>query len=237
MWHRPAAIKLDSMEGDEHRPDGGCGTRFNVIAAFAQDQDANVALDALTSGGVPRSAIKVHRPDDGSAWAEVVELEAEMGDEVGDSWGVLSGAQAKGAFVAALTLGVAGIVLGLAAGLVWSYVFPSGVSRPVRVVLAASVLGLAGATIGLVAGGGGLGRQQGGGPDRGDQPEMAERDVLVTVQLEDPGAAVRTAGLLRGLGAERVHFIDVDGIPLPRQVQHPRPADPEDWWWRNAGHG
>jgi hypothetical protein len=39
------------------------------------------------------------------------------------------------------------------------------------------------------------------------------------------------------LGAERVHLVDTHGIPLPPQAQHPWPADPEGWWWRNAGHG
>jgi hypothetical protein len=129
------------------------------------------------------------------------------------------------------------MALGLVAGLAWAYVFASGVTDLEGIVLAACVFGLAGATIGLVAGGGGFGGEQGREPDRGDRPEMAERDVLVTVQLGDPAAAERAAGLLRGLGAERVHFVDVDGIPLPPQAQHPRPADPDGWWWRNAGHG
>ena len=217
--------------------DAGYGTRFSVIAAFADEEDAIVALDTLTRRGVPRSAITVHRPHDGVAWQEVSELEAEMGDETGASWGVLSGAQAKGAFLAALTLGVAGVTLGLVVGLAWSYLFTSEFSHLDRVVLAASVIGLAGATIGVVVGGAGLGRQPTEEADRGDRPEMAERDVLVTVELADPDAAERAARLLRGLGAERVHFIDVDGIPLPHQAQHPRPADPEGWWWRNAGHG
>jgi hypothetical protein len=99
------------------------------------------------------------------------------------------------------------------------------------------VIGLAGATIGVVVGGAGLGWQPTEEADRGDRPTTAERDVLVTVELADPGAAERAARLLRCLGAERVHFIDVDGVPLPHQAQHPRPADPEGWWWRNAGHG
>src|SRR2546423_65713 len=151
MSPRGVPIRLGSMERDEpHLHQVGVGNRFNVIAAFAQDQDAVVALDTLTRRGVPRSAITVHRPHDGSTWEEVVELEAEMGDEVGDSWGVLSGAQAKGAFVAALILGAAGMALGLVAGLAWAYVFASGLTDLEGTVLGACVFGLAGATIGLV---------------------------------------------------------------------------------------
>jgi hypothetical protein len=212
--------------------------RFNVIAAFADEQDGLAALDTLACSGVPRAAMTVHRPDDGWAWQEVAELEAEMQDEVGESWGVLSGAQAKGAFAAALTLGVAGIALGLVAGLVWAYVFNSDFSRPGRVILAAGVMGLAGATIGIVAGGARLRQQQDGEADGGCPRQMAaERDLLLTVASEDPATAERAARLLRWLGAERVHFFDVGGVPLPPQAQHPRPADPEGWWWRNAGHG
>jgi hypothetical protein len=186
----------------------GYGTRFSVIAAFAEEEDGIVALDTLTRRGVPRSAITVHRPHDGLSWEEVAELEAEMGDEAGESRGVLSGAQATGAFIVALSIGVAGIALGLVTGFAGSYLFGSEFSRLDRVVLAASVIGLAGATIGVVVGGGGLGRQR-WEPDRGDLPATAERDVLVTVELADPAAAERAAGLLRALGAERVHSIDV----------------------------
>jgi hypothetical protein len=213
------------------------GAPFNVIAAFADEQDGLAALDTLTSSGVPPSAITVHRPDDGPACAEVIELEAEMGDEVGEGWGVLSGGQAKGAFVAALVLGAAGIALGLVAGMAWAYQFASELSRPGRVLLAAAVVGVGGATIGLVVGGAGLARRQDRDFDRGDRPEMAERDVLVTVHLGDPDAAARAARLLQWLGAERVHFIDGNGVPLPPQAQHPRPADPEGWWWKHAGEG
>lgn len=215
----------------------GFGPRFNVIAAFAEEQDGVAALNSLTRSGVPPSAITVHRPEDGPACAEVIELEAEMGDEIGDGWGLLSRAQARGAFITSLTLGMAGIALGFAAGLAWAYLFVSDFSRPGRILLATAVLGLAGATVGLVVGGAGLARQQDAGTDRGDGPEMAERDVLVTVHLGDPDAAARAARLLRWLGAERVHFIDGNGVALPRQAQHPRPADPDGWWWGHAGQG
>lgn len=66
---------------------------------------------------------------------------------------------------------------------------------------------------------------------------MAERDILVSVRAEDPATAERAAAILRELGAERVHLVGAHGIPLPPQAQHPRPADPEGWWWKDAGHG
>jgi hypothetical protein len=226
------------MERDQPlRYDRGFGARYNVIAAFAEEERCLAALDTLASTGVPQAAIAMHRPGDGPACAEVVELEAEMGDETGDSWGVLSGAQARGAFIAALTLGVVGAALGLGAALAWAYLIAPDPRRLDWLVVAGGVFGLAGATIGLVLGGSGLGRRQAGQPDRGDRPEVAERDVLVTVELGDPAAAERTARLLRFLGAERVHCVNGDGVPLPPQAQRPRPADPEGWWWSNAGHG
>jgi hypothetical protein len=223
------------MEGDE--ANGSCGTRFNVIAAFTPEQDSVAVLDRLARSGVRRSAVTVHRPGDEPDCEAVLEIEAEMGDETGASWAVLSGAQAKGAFLAALAIGLAGVALGLVGGLAWAYLFTSELSRLGRVALVACVTGAGGATVGLVVGGAGLARQQGGNTDRDDRPEAAERDLLVTVHLGDPGAAEQAAGVLRSLGAERVHFLDGNGVPLPPQAQHPRPADPEGYWWRHAGEG
>ena len=215
----------------------GLGTPFNVIGAFPPEHDSTGSVDLLVAEGVPRSAVTVHRPGDGPTREQVAELEAEMQDELVGSWGNLSGAQAKGAVGGVLILGVAGIVLGLVAGFAWAYLLTSSLSRLGRIVIAASVTGLAGATVGLVAGGGGLDRRYGEELDTGAQPEVAERDVLVAVRLWDPAVAQRAAAVLRDLGAERVHLIDVHGISLPPQADHPRPADPEGWWWRNAGHG
>jgi hypothetical protein len=218
--------------------DVGFGTPFNVIAAFPHEHDSTVAVDVLVGEGVPRSAIEVHRPDQGPTGEEISELEAEMQDELVGSWGALSGPQAKRAFRAAVILGGAGIVLGVVAGFGWAYLFSSGLSRMGRVVTMASVTGLAGATIGLVDGGGGLkARRVEEGPDTDDEPMVGERDVLVAVHFGDPVVAEGAAARLRELGAERVHLIDVHGIPLPPQAWHPRPADPEGWWWRRAGDG
>jgi hypothetical protein len=222
------------MAGNEAH--AGLGTPFNVIAAFTPEQDGEAVLDGLARNGILRSAVTVHRPGDGLDCEQVFELDAEMGDEIGDSWAVLSGDQAKGAFLAALMLGLSGMAVGLVAGLAWASLFASELSRLGRVVVAAGVFGLGGATVGLIVGGAALRWESGdaGGPDR---PEMAERDLLVTVRLWDTVTAERTARLLRSLGAERVHLLDVNGVALPPQARHPRPADPEGWWWRHAGEG
>jgi hypothetical protein len=223
---------MELGESPRHGP--RFGGEFNVIAAFGAEEGGLAALDTLTGSGVPRSAITVHRPGDAPDCEQVMELGADMADEAGESWAVISGTQVRGAVVAAVALGVVGIALGVIAGLAWDYGFALEPGRVYAVVMAAGVLGLAGATIGLVLGGAGVGRNP---ADTGEDPEIAERDVLVTVALGDPTAAERTAGLLRGLGAERVHLLDGHGVALPSQAQHPRPADPEGWWWSNAGHG
>jgi hypothetical protein len=212
-------------------------TPFNVIAAFPPGGDISIAVYDLTRSGIPNSAVTVHRPGDGSTGDELAELEAEIQDELDSSWGLPSGPQAKGAFAVGAILGVAGIVLGLLIGFAWAYGFASGLSRLGRILIATGLVGLAGATVGVVAGGGGLNRPHGEEHDTGTQPEVAERDFLVGVHLDDPAAADRAAARLRDLGAERVHLIDGHGVPLPPEAKHPRPADPAGWWWRNAGHG
>lgn len=219
------------------RDTGFATTPFNVIAAFVQDHDSSVAVDSLAASGVPRSAITVHRPDDGPTGEEVAELEAEMQDELVSSWGALSGLRASRAFGGVMMLGLAGVVLGAAGGFGWASLFASGLSRLGRVLIVAGVAGLGGATIGFVAGGSGLNWRRRQERDAGDERLVGERDVLVAVHLTDRVGAERAAALLRELGAERVHLIALDGVPLPPQAQHPRPADPEGYWWRNAGHG
>jgi hypothetical protein len=70
-----------------------------------------------------------------------------------------------------------------------------------------------------------------------DERTVAERDVLVAVHVDEQGLAERAADGLRRLGAETVHLVDAAGTPLPPQSEHPRPADPEGWWWKRAGQG
>jgi len=163
----------------------GLRAPFNVVAAFSQEDDASVAVDALATRGVSPLAITLHRPGE---------------DETGVE---LASVAARRTFGAALTLGLLGIVLGVLTGLAWAYVFSSGFS-PAPVVTVAGVAGLAGAMIGSAV----------GGPVR-DAPPAADRGVLVALHICDWGLAERTAALLRGLGAERVDLFDARGTPLP----------------------
>jgi hypothetical protein len=167
----------------------------------------------------------VHRPDEGATGEEVAGLDVEMQDEL-RSRGFLLGSQARRAFGAVFTLGMAGIVLGVVAGLGWAYVFSSGLPRLARVVTLAGVAGLAGAAIGFVGGGGGLTRRWGEVHDT-DAQLAAERNVLVALHVCDSVLAERTAALLRALGAERVDLVDAHGTPLPPQTQPPPPAEPK----------
>jgi hypothetical protein len=216
------------------------GTRglYNVIAAFPPTPDGSIpAVDGLQERGIPGSAITVHRPGDAATGDEVAELEAELQDEFNAGWGPASGPQARRALTGALILGLAGVAVGLAAGAVWARAVTSALAPLTRIAVVAGVVGLAGATIGLVAGGAQLNRSHGEELDTGVDPEVAERDVLVAVHLDDPALAAQATIALRELGAERVHLVDARGVPLPPQADHPRPADPDGYWWTAAGSG
>ena len=154
MWDRAGPVRLECMELDTPlRHDRGFGARFNVIAAFAEEEDSLAALDILASTG------------------------------------------------AAFTLGLVGIALGTVTGLTWVYLFASEPRHLDWLVPAAGMVGVGGATIGLVVGGAGLGRRPGGHTDRGDRPEVAERDVLVTVQhRRRQRCCLATAGTLSAPG-------------------------------------
>jgi hypothetical protein len=219
-------------------------TQFNVVAAFRSPADAEVALERLADHDVPHSAILVHRPDEPVTSEQVAEERAEMQDELGASFVgpglVMSGVQARGALHWAATLGGAGLLVGLAAGSVWGYAFDSSLSGVARLAMAAYITTFAGLTFGLVTGGGLAERfaaSATAAPEPDDEPILAERDVLVAIHAGDAGLAERAAGLLLEHGAERVHLVDGFGTPLPPQAAHPRPADPDGWWWRRAGCG
>ena len=211
---------------------------YNVVAAFRPRPDGTVpAVDGLIRRGIPAWAITVHQPEDGWTLDEFAEMEGEMQDELNASWGVASGPQATTALSWAVVLGLSGVITGLMAGALWADGFGSPLSRIVRVVIPVIVLGVAGGTVGLMVGGGNLDSPHGEERDTGVQPMVAERDVVVAVHVEDRGLVDHTAAVLREFGAERIHFAGGDGVPLPPQAAHPRPADPLDYWWTNVGEG
>lgn len=218
-------------------------TRFNVVAAFRSTDEANLAVAALTAHEVPPSAINVHRPDEPLSEEQVAEERAEMQDELGASFAgpglMMSGGQARGALRGAATFGAGGLLVGVTAGSLWGYGFDSSLSEVARLLIAAHITTLAGLTLGMVAGGGLAQRLSNGtaAPEPDDAPTIAERDVLVAIHAQDQALAEKAAVLLQEHGAEQVHFVDGFGTPLPPQAAHPRPADPDGWWWRRAGCG
>lgn len=225
------------------RPQLVFDTPFNVVAAFCRPEDAASAVRALTDHEVSHRIIQIRRPGDPVSDEEIAEARAEMQDELGASFagpGLVTGEQAKGAFTGAAVLGGAGGLAGLLAGWVWGYAFDASLSGVTRLVIAAGIVGLAGTIVGMVAGGGLAYRLAGnprGAPEHADEPTMAERDVLVAIHAGDRDVAEKAAGLLEEHGAERVHLVDGFGTPLPPQAAHPRPADPDGWWWARAGCG
>jgi len=215
----------------------GFESAFNVVAAFGAGHDGSEVVEALGRIGVPASAVALHRPGEGNTGEEIVELEAEMQDELVSSFGVASAPQAKRAFGAAVVAGVVGVVLGVGGWLAWGHFAAAGLSPLGGVLIVVGVAGLAGATVGFVDGGGGLAWRPRKEEDRDDKPIPAERDLLVGVHVGDRTLAEQAASLLRRLGAEEVHLVAAGGIPLAPQAQQPRPADPEGFWWSHAGHG
>jgi hypothetical protein len=219
-------------------------TPYNVVAAFRGEREARRAVDTLTHRGVPVSAVRLRRPGAGPDAEELAAERAELQDELDESWpvmgmGIMTRSQAKGALVGTVVLGAVGLVLGIIGGLVWT-LFDSSLDPLGRVVVAALTGAAAVGTAGFFAGGGLNPRLEAADdPERpmDDRRTDAERDFLVGVHVDAPHLAEEAAKVLIGSGADRVHCVDAAGTPLPPQAAHPRPADPEGWWWRRAGRG
>jgi hypothetical protein len=214
-----------------------------VVAAFPKQSTAKVAVERLKAGGVPSEAIRVEQPGaaDGEGRAE---LRAEMQQELSESWGAplffMTGEQAKGALAGTAAFTAAGIVVGLAVGFAWAFLADAAISPLARVVIAVVLSAVAFATAGFIVGGSMKPRMAAAGDRKrpmDDRRAVAERDVLVAVHSPDRETVERSAELLRQVGAERVDLVDAEGTPLPPQHEHPRPADPDHFWWRRAGHG
>jgi hypothetical protein len=211
---------------------------YNVVGAFPTERDATMAVERLTTDGIPRSAVAVHDPRRGSSRDERAELRAEMQEELAEGWigpaGLtMTGSQAKGAFFGTVFAAGVGGAVGLAAGFAWAYAVDSTLSRPARILLTLFLGIIGGATVGFLAGG--IHGQQVDARTGADM--VAERDWLIAVHANETEIAERAAAVLRAIGAERVDLVDGSGTPLPPQAQNPRPADPPGWWWRRAGRG
>jgi len=214
-------------------------TPFNVVAGFRTRQQAERAARRLSTAGLSRASVEVKPVPDAGGPIETAELRAEMQDELNANWGVATGRQARGALVGTTAFAVAGLAVGAVVGLVANLGLRLEMSVAGTMLIGAIVGLIGGATVGFVAGGGVAPRA---GADRAgtlDDPRpLAERDVLLAVHAAEPETAERAARILRDdLHADRVDLVDAAGTPLPPQSGHPRPADPEGYWWGEAGKG
>ncbi|MGH9011444.1 MAG: hypothetical protein ACRDYF_16600 [Acidimicrobiia bacterium] len=215
-------------------------TPFNVVAAFASRQQAESAARRLTSAGLPMASVEVGARPDAGGPVETAELRAEMQEELGATWAVATGRQTQGALLGMVTFAGAGLVVGLLAGLVANLGLGLDMSIAGTMTIGAMVGLLGGATVGFVAGGGVAPRVDVAGQKGAfdDPAPLAERDVLLAIHVAEAETAERAARILRDdLHADRVDLVDADGTPLPPQHSHPRPADPEGYWWKRAGEG
>lgn len=214
-------------------------TPFNVVAAFRTRQLAEAAARRLTSAGLAPASVEV-KAADARGPLETAELRAEMQDELNRNWAPATGRQARGAALGTSAFAGAGLVIGALLGLIADVVLGLDLSVAGMIVIGAAIGLVAGATIGFVAGGGTAART-GADPraERFDDPGLkAERDVLLAVHTVEPGMAEKAARMLRDdLQADEVHLVDAAGTPLPPQAGNPRPADPDGYWWKQAGQG
>jgi len=210
---------------------------FNVVAGFRGRFEAEAAARQLKYAGLQGATVEVAaRPDPGGPM-ETAELRAEMQDELSASWAGATGRQARGAVFGGGAFALTGLVVGAVFGLLLGLGL---VDAPVAgTMLAGAIIGaVGGAVAGLVVGGGMAPRAAREVADLDDPTPAAERDVLLVVHANEPDTAQQAARLLReDLHADRVDLVDAAGTPLPPQAGHPRPADPKDYWWREAGQG
>ena len=217
---------------------------LSVVAAFTNDRVARRAVEDLSRQGVSPSHIRVVPPDEVRDRARVGELRAEMQEEVvhsvaGPSIGLLAPDQARGAFPGAVGGGLIGLFLGAIAGVLWANVVDSSISELGRIVIAAASLMVAGGTIGFIAGGAMKPRIESMRQPDGTLDEKrltAERATLVAVEAADDREHEIAHAVLESAGATRVDDVDPQGEPLPPQAEHPRPADPPEWWSNGGRH-
>jgi hypothetical protein len=214
-------------------------TPFNVVAGFRSRAQAETAARRLSSAGLPEVTVEVGARPDAGGPVETAELRAEMQSELNRNWGMVTGRQARGALVGTGSLALAGLIVGGVIGLILALGLSMSLSG--TIVIGAIIGLMAGGTIGFVAGGGAASRTGGGiaGTGEFDDPApVGERDVLLAVHAAAAGTAERAAQILRDdLHADRVDLVDASGTPLPPEHDHPRPADPEGYWWNQAGKG
>jgi len=214
-------------------------TPFNVVAGFRSRAQAESAARRLTSAGLPAGSVEVGAHPDAGGPVETAELRAEMQSELDRNWGLVTGRQVRGALFGTGALAVVGLIVGGVIGLILG--LGLSMSLGPTIVIGAVIGLLAGATIGFVAGGGAAPRTGAATATTeafDDPAPLAERDVLLAVHATEAEIAERAAKMLRDdLHADRVDLVDAAGTPLPPQHDSPRPADPDGYWWKEAGSG
>jgi hypothetical protein len=215
-------------------------TPFNVVAGFRSRQQADAAARQLTSAGLGTASVEVEPRSGADGSVGTAELRAEMQDELNTNWAPASGRQVRGALFGTTAFAVTGLVIGAVIGFIADLGLGLDMSVAGMIVIGAAVGLVAGSTVGLVAGGGFAPRTGADPRTEGfDDPRpAAERDVLLAVHAAEAETAERAARILRvDLHADQVHLVDATGTPLPPQAGDPRPADPEGYWWKQAGRG
>ena len=210
---------------------------YNVIAGFRTQVEAQDAARRLASAGLPGATVEI-APAASGGRVETAELRADMQRELSGSWGGASGRQAKGAVVGSGLFAAVGLVLGAVVGLIVG-LGPWDAPIAGTILLGAIIGAVAGWVVGLIGGGGLAPRVATGDQSEFDDPKpLGERDVLLAVHATEASTAERAAEMLKGdLHADRVDLVDAAGTPLPPQAGNPRPADPEGYWWKEAGQG
>ena len=210
---------------------------YNVIAGFRNRVEAQAAARRLASAGLSGATVELASPASNGR-VEQAELRADMQSELSGSWGGATGRQAQWAAVGSGMLAAAGLFLGAVVGLIVG-LGPWDAPIAGTILLGAVIGAVAGWVIGLIGGGGLAPRAASAGSSAFDDPKpLAERDILLAVHATEAATAERAARMLKGdLHADRVDLFDAAGTPLPPQAGNPRPADPEGYWWKEAGQG
>ena len=214
---------------------------FEIIAAFPDAGRAERAAQALERRGLPKRHLHLVRGTETSP-ARRASMRSEMAEEVnrsvaGPGVGVFAPDQATGAAAGTFVGAIAGIVVGLAVGALWAFGFQSVLSEAGRLAIAALCFLFAGAVIGFVVGGSMKPRIEGSerpGRMLDERTLAGTDDTLLEVEVSSESEAHMVEEVLEHAGAERVDAVDRDGTPLPPQRDHPRPADPPEYWQGNG---
>ncbi len=208
---------------------------FEIIAAFHDERRAKRVADDLACRGLPRSHLKLVKPNERGD-VRVADMRAEgmaeeMQDEVthsmaGPGVGLMTSVQAKGAAIGTILGALVGLLIGLAVGAIWGWGIESAISPVGRLLITAACFGVGGAVAGAVAGGSmnpsAEAAEHPGNIEAADHPGKmmdesrlaGELDTLLEVRVNDENEASMVLQVLESAGAERVNAADEQGRPF-----------------------